>query len=536
MLILSGSIGAAETKLPTDLASVPPNCLGFIHVHGNDLWKSDAFKEFRELILRAGPDALKTFDKRFVPAPSTLDRLTVYVLPPGTNQVRGPMPVFIVSFSKPFEKETLLKQMFPQAEPIEVKQSTYYHDRRTDKAITFIDTSTLSFGDTRAIEAILKDPAPKEGPLSAALELAAKGKAVVGGLNVGLIPAEGFEAIPPDIRAALKMKVMTFALELGKESQLEVALHYANATLAADAERSLKILAKMALGFLEQGRKEAMKLVTGDGKSNSIEEVPMAALGLFALGSLNVYEEFLNNPPIRKEDSRLKITLNIPSNQSAMVSLYAGSVGLLLPAVQKVRQAAARAQSQNNLKQLGLAMHNYHDVNNALPSAAVCDKKGKPLLSWRVTILPYLEQNELYKEFKLDEPWDSEHNKKLIKLMPKTYMLPSAPTKEGETYYRIFYGKDAGFDLIQPLKFSSFTDGLSNTMLVFEADESTPWTKPDDFEYDAEKPLPKMGKYSNGGFNILIGDGSVRWINPTITEKNLRALITRNGGEIVDFD
>ena len=87
---------------------------------------------------------------------------------------------------------------------------------------------------------------------------------------------------------------------------------------------------------------------------------------------------------------------------------------------------AARSQCINNLKQIGLAMHNYHAMHKTFPPAYTVDKAGKPLLSWRVLILPYLEQDALYKEFHLDEPWDSEHNRALIDRMPATYRCPDA--------------------------------------------------------------------------------------------------------------
>src|SRR5260370_37344826 len=103
-------------------------------------------------------------------------------------------------------------------------------------------------------------------------------------------------------------------------------------------------------------------------------------------------------------------------------------------------------KSSNNLKQIGLAMHNYEGVYRTIPPSAICDKNGKPLLSWRVAILPYIEQDNLYRQFNLDEPWDSENNKKLIPLMPRTYASPLAPTEEGKTYYKVFGGGGANFD------------------------------------------------------------------------------------------
>ena len=88
---------------------------------------------------------------------------------------------------------------------------------------------------------------------------------------------------------------------------------------------------------------------------------------------------------------------------------------------------AERARSMNNLRQLMLALHNYHDAHGHFPTD-IRDKDGKPLLSWRVHILPYIEQENLYRQFKLDEPWDSEHNKKLVKSMPKVFAVRGRPT------------------------------------------------------------------------------------------------------------
>ena len=197
---------------------------------------------------------------------------------------------------------------------------------------------------------------------------------------------------------------------------------------------------------------------------------------------------------------------------------------------EKVRAAAARMNSANNMKQILLAMHNYHAQFNMLPAAAIVDKNGKPLLSWRVALLPYLEQDALYKAFKLDEPWDSEHNKKLLAQMPKVF-----GDKGPKTHYRIFVGKGAAFEGTKGLKLTDFTDGTSYTIMIVEAVDPVEWTKPEEFEYDPKKPLPKLGgKPFENGFHIGMADGSVRFMSTSATEKTIRAAITRNGGEKIE--
>src|SRR5262249_24889998 len=149
--------------------------------------------------------------------------------------------------------------------------------------------------------------------------------------------------------------------------------------------------------------------------------------------------------------------------------------------VQRVREAAQRAKDANNLKQIALAFHNYHDSNGAFPQAALYDKDGKATLSWRVVILPYIEQDNLYQQFKLDEPWDSAHNKKLLAKMPPVYKHPFAkPSSPYGTFYQVAVGKGTIFEGKRGTRIQEITDGTSNTILVLTAAKDVPWTKPED--------------------------------------------------------
>jgi hypothetical protein len=206
---------------------------------------------------------------------------------------------------------------------------------------------------------------------------------------------------------------------------------------------------------------------------------------------------------------------------------------------------ADRARSASNLKQIALALHNYHDVYGAFPCPAVYGKGGTPLLSWRVAILPFVEQAGLYKQFRFEEPWDSAHNKKLLDKMPAVYGLPGAKgVAPHATYYRVFTGPNAAFPqprVLRPgqvtfgLRLAQIVDGASNTLLVVEAGEAVPWTKPDELAYDPKKPLPKLGGLFPEGLHAALADGSVKFLDRKVEEKALRALITPAGGEVVDW-
>jgi hypothetical protein len=210
---------------------------------------------------------------------------------------------------------------------------------------------------------------------------------------------------------------------------------------------------------------------------------------------------------------------------------------VIQPALIKIRDAAKRAQSTNNLKQLVLAMHNYHDSFGKFPAAYSIDKDGKPLLSWRVHILPFIEHDALYKEFHLDEPWDSEHNKKLIPKMPRTYMSSKKLPEAGLTTYlapvgdgTVFPGKDA-------IQIKDITDGTSNTVIFLDADDehAVVWTKPDDLKVNPKKPEDGLSTRHGEGYLFAFADGSVRFLTTKIDKKTLGLLFIRNSGMVKDI-
>jgi uncharacterized protein (TIGR03067 family) len=231
-----------------------------------------------------------------------------------------------------------------------------------------------------------------------------------------------------------------------------------------------------------------------------------------------------------------------PGTRTILIVLKRGAVKLdpaeLKKAAAKIREAAERTISQNNLKQLGLAMHSYHDTYKHLPTAAIYSKDGKPLLSWRVAVLPYIEELVLYRQFKLDEPWDSPHNKKLLARMPKLYEPVRGKTQQPHaTYYQVFFGPGTAFEGTKKLQFGKdFPDGLSNTLMIVEAGEAVPWTKPADLPYDPQKDLPKLGGLFADGFNVALCDGSVRWVRRGFDVRTFRLAITRNDGQEIDIE
>lgn len=212
---------------------------------------------------------------------------------------------------------------------------------------------------------------------------------------------------------------------------------------------------------------------------------------------------------------------------------------LVKPAVISARGAAARAQSSNNLKQIMLAMHNYHDVYRHFPAAYGMKKDGTKLLSWRVYLLPYLDQQVLYDQFHLDEPWDSDHNKKLISIIPKALLSPSLPqelAKKGMTTYVAPVGEKTIWAGSEATGIQMILDGTSNTIAVLEtdADHAVIWTKPDDLVVDWRAPIKGLELWKSGTKSAFLAgfcDGSVRAIGDGIDLGLMKKLLQKDDGE-----
>ena len=192
---------------------------------------------------------------------------------------------------------------------------------------------------------------------------------------------------------------------------------------------------------------------------------------------------------------------------------------LILVPTPKAYEAAWRAQCTINIKQIELALYNYHDDYGTLPPAYTTDENGKPLHSWRVLILPYIEHGALYDSIRLDEPWDSEYNKQFHSLMPSIYFCPSSESKprDGFTSYMGVVGPDTISDGTSTTKFDDVTADLSTVIWLVEVHPSTCWMVPIDIPQSVLSPDLKFSSESGigsrhpGGIVVGYMDGSARY-------------------------
>ncbi|WP_166821817.1 DUF1559 family PulG-like putative transporter [Thalassoroseus pseudoceratinae] len=311
---------------------------------------------------------------------------------------------------------------------------------------------------------------------------------------------------------------MVWNVSVGDDMQLEVVADVEeNGSVEAVEETldAVRLLKKNAFAYLAKH----------DQKTNDAFSKAFSAF-------LQMSDDLLKTTKITREERTIRVTASWSGEKMEK------TIASMVPTMIELRARSRRIQSKNNMKHLGIAMHNYHDVHGQFPPPVITGPDGKTPVSWRVAILPYIEANELHKQYHFDEPWDSEHNKKLLDQMPSVYRHPDDETESTNTSYFAIVGEKTAFGPKDGdgIRFADIFDGSSNTWMIVEAKKKVPWTKPDDIAYDPEaKKLPVFGGWYKDGFHAAFCDGAVRFIEKTLEDETVRKLIERNDGQIVEF-
>ena len=220
-----------------------------------------------------------------------------------------------------------------------------------------------------------------------------------------------------------------------------------------------------------------------------------------------------------------KSTTSSPSTTSTVVIIVAVCLvgmcivvgilaALLIPAVGSARDAAQRMRCTNNLIQIALALHNYHDVHRCFPAAYIEDENGKPMHSWRVALLPYLKRTDLYERYNFNEPWNSPANMALASEMPEVFRCPNDSPGSPMSNYVVVIGDETIFGPNRWCRMSDIRDGTANTLMVVEMSTPVHWMEP-----AADLQFDRMSRQVNGGpqaissphpmtANVVLADGA----------------------------
>ncbi|MBO0701227.1 MAG: DUF1559 domain-containing protein, partial [Zavarzinella sp.] len=359
-----------------------------------------------------------------------------------------------------------------------------------------------------------------DGPLAEALA-AADQHTLVAAVRLGQVETlfRGHDEFPRELvpfRSLLRARVAMFTADIAAKTSVTARLTFADAAAARRAEPVLKTLMQLGVDALNNLRKEADKDPEWGKVFGPLMELAAGAL---------------EKGDVRTDGSAVVARLDADVGPAATKAM-AG-----LPDLTEL--AASRQKTLNNLKQIGLACHNFHDTMGYLPTN-VTDPTGKPLLSWRVLLLPYLEQNNLYTQLDPTKAWDDPRNARLLEKMPDVFRVYGRDGHEkGLTYFqmpmspRLVPGGDPFLVPGRRLTLAGIPDGTSNTIMVVEAADGVNWAKPDDLRFD-QVTLQKVGAPDRKWFHALFADGAVRTLRKDKLDiTTLRALMTVNGGEVV---
>lgn len=518
---------------PKELLLVPTDSTMFVHVNVAALYDGLLADSLKGLSAEDAKAVTDNLARAFGFDPAVVSTYT-YAMPSLDGPDASLSAVSVITFRKPIDAKAKLAEMKKAkgkggevTEKGDVLTVTTPHPYDPKKQLTLI-TDLSDPQRLVTVTGVGAEPVKPTDGKGVHSDVFAKhdGAVLLAGVNVGILPDELKKGdLPPDLapfKSILLAERAGLVGTLAKDKlTLSLSVVSKDKENAADVSKAFEAGRKLIAGMLADVRKAA----------TSEADTPKELGAMY-----DALEAAVKDGTVTTEGGTATATATIrPAD-------------LVGPMTAQVRLAMWRMMVANQFKQLGIAMHSHHDAFGSLPPAYYTDKKGKKLHSWRVAILPYIEEDALYKKFKLDEPWDSEHNLKVVKEnpMPKVFALPGTTNLDDKkTHFQVFAGKDTAFDgvafddwkgLGKGVRLTHMTDGTSNTLLVVTAATAVPWTRPDDIPFDPKQDLKEKLLSKFGATQVCMADGSVRALKLTVSEKALKAAITRAGGEVDSLD
>lgn len=538
---------ASAADLPPDLNLVPRDAAGFYHFHVADTYKAEWMADVRHLADKAGPEALKDLEKKYGPELANVERVTAVFLTPHdfnnpTNYgtPTGESAVLIVRTSKPFDRLRLMKRLGLREKVY--KRHLYYFDETQWTGMLLVDNQTFLIAAEDSLLHYIDQTRNqrKDNSLQAALETAAGQHQFTVGLNPQFLgKEEGAANLPPSLSKLLEARCITMTVDLEKDLKYAVRIDFEKNEEATAGSKALRDFLEMSREFLKQGITEAEQALKKK-EENSAEEVPQNLAVLLGLGILREIDTLLKDAPIQTKGTAVTMDLNYKGGQSTSVGLFA-LFGVFISESRssfvggtKIKPAGGADPHEQHLKAIAEALDRYHADKGSYPPPAILDKEGRPILSWRVALLPYLgeEAKALYKEFNLEEPWDGLNNKKLIEKMPLEFRMPDS-SEAYKTATHVFSGEDSIFTP-KGRKKADLKPGAA-LLALGTSEAATYWSKPLDFALAEGKPLPSFwNPEGQGKLYVFFADGTVRPFTKDTAKETILREIARPAGAKLD--
>lgn len=428
---------------------------------------------------------------------------------------------FVISFSRPIDAESMAEEVVtPGHKQADHNGMAYFKNDRDRQPSLYVsdDKKTAIIAPATELTKMMDKPG-EASPLAERLKAADLSNQIVVAVLTSELPSAAIGQLrkmplPPSLAKLADVPDMLDAVTLTAKFSTSTDVKL---ILNAKSEEDAKKLDEIVSPALDEGKKLAGSML------------PLAPPEV-----QEIAKPLLESVGTEITNSDVAISFRVDQGAEVLTAL-------LVPAVQQARDAARISSEKNKLKQMGVAFHNYHDTFGTFPvpdndrNSVKVDENGKPLLSWRVHILPQIEERNLYERFKLDEPWDSPHNIKLLDEMPDVYQAVYKPGgKPGHTRFQA-PNYEGGILVTPSSRFRTVTDGSANTILtvITSEEHAVPWTKPVDMDVDPADPAAKLQPILDGKFFALFSDGSVSRLSLDADPKLILGAFTMAGGEVL---
>lgn len=519
------SLQAEETETakrkPFRLDLVPEETLGVIAFRPAQLLSASISKPIQELTVKE-QEQNADFGVLGI-KPTDLKSMMIIYLPVRPGDVSA-MPVkyaVVVESTQKLDRQ----QIQDKLTKTELKATTHQGmslltDGTPDgNALLFLDDHACVLSDhASAVKLIIEQLQDRKSTVWKKRLQSVSTASAAGGVN--MVQARELIGAPLLQQLALRLPIWPLISPLCEQSE--------TATLGITVEKGLSL----SLTFeQEQHSQEIKQSLSGllDLGNNLVQKIkassPQKDQPLPMRHEVLVLEAVLKSAQVTQSGDQVQFSTSLSSTECSQL------VSTILPAVLQAREAARRSLSKNNIKQIMLALHNYHNIHDHFPPAVVMGPDGKTPHSWRVELLPLLDQQALYDKYRMNEPWDSEHNLQIAKTVVPVFQNPNSEKPANASYFAVV-GEGTAFGNKEGVSFKDITDGTSNTIAIVGAKRDIPWTKPEDITYDGKK-MPEFGGFHEGGYQVGMCDGAVHFVSERIDKETLKYLLLISDGKPV---